>query len=267
MPLPPPAIIVDLLKNILAPCLIASFFAAWFLLPRRGAGLAVCLGFLPAIYLAELLPWWDSETSLGLWCAAMLLSQFTAWLDTTRPLSRILGMLWIGLLTGILVHFEQLGWNLTLGSALMAMLCFLSLTQGESLLPRWLLVSLVLATGLAGSVVCIHAHSARMSDLCMMWVASMLGLLLMLRWRPGRLHGLAGLCSLFFPFLLLYTQQNTFSELPVWTFVCLAAAPLVCLLSYLYARIPSRLITLLWLILLALAAGIALKYETIANIN
>ncbi|HQR43232.1 MAG TPA: hypothetical protein PLX97_11125, partial [Gemmatales bacterium] len=70
-----------------------------------------------------------------------------------------------------------------------------------------------------------------------------------------------------FPFLLLYTQQNTFSELPVWTFVCLAAAPLVCLLSYLYARIPSRLITLLWLILLALAAGIALKYETIANIN
>jgi hypothetical protein len=197
----------------------------------------------------------------------MLFSQLTALLDATRPLSRILGMLWIGLLTGMLVHVEQLGWNLTVGTAVVAMLSFLSLTQAEHTLPRWLLVTLLLATGMASSVVIIHAHSARLCDLCMMWVASTLGLLLMLRWRPGQLHGLAGLSAIFFPFLLLYSQQNTFSELPVWTFVSLAAAPLVCLLSCLHARIPSRLIAILWLSLLALAVGIALKFETIVVLD
>jgi hypothetical protein len=264
--MPSVEVLLDLVKFILLPGCVVAAVAGWILLPRRGAGVAILMGIVAANYMGAQIPWWEVNSGFGLWLVALALSQATVLLDNTRPRYLLLSMLWIGVLAAGLGYVEQASWNVIVGLACIAMLTMLSVVSAEQVMPRWQLLALLAATGLATSLVMVHAHSARLSDICMMWLAGCTGLLLVIR-RAGPLQGLAGLAAIWFPFLLWYGQQATFSEVPVWAFVALAVAPMAGKLGCLPIK-QTRLrwlVTSVWITLVAVALVLAMKYETVVT--
>jgi hypothetical protein len=105
-----------------------------------------------------------------------------------------------------------------------AVLCALTRQWKDGTAP--LGIALCLA---AAGVVMLHAHSARMTDLALLWFAALVGVAAVSWWRPGDCGAALAGAAVFLPGLLLNTQQETFSNVPERSFIFAGLAPLACL--------------------------------------
>lgn len=266
MPIPPLNVVVELTTSILVPGFVVSLLVGWFVMRYRGAGLALFAGIAAANCIATPIPWWDHETGLGFLLATLALSLLTTLLDSRRLGASLLGAAWIALLAGILYYVETPEWMHRLVGVAVSALLYLVLLLAEAKLPRRVFFALLVATGLTFSLTMVHAHSARLADFGFIWLAGTAGLLMVSLFQKVECRGVAGLGALFLPFAVYYGQQNTFSEVPQWSFLLLVAAPLGSLVLLLPAQVKHRpwIAATLWLLCLATAAGLAMKYETIS---
>lgn len=86
-------------------------------------------------------------------------------------------------------------------------------------------LALIIPWGAAAAAVLIHAHSARFCDLAVLLTATLAGSGLMaVRWKLDVAALFAG-PAIFFPALMLGGAANTFSEVPLASFILIALAP------------------------------------------
>ena len=97
--------------------------------------------------------------------------------------------------------------------------------SGVQSLGRGALLALAIPWGLAAATVLIHAHSARFCDLAVLQTATLAGLGLIAALRRLDAAPLFAGPAVFFPALMLGGAANTFSEVPVASFILVALAP------------------------------------------
>ncbi|MFT3878144.1 MAG: hypothetical protein QM703_00615 [Gemmatales bacterium] len=263
--MPPLEVVWDLVKSILLPGFIVSFVAGLVLLRWRGAGLALVLGLFAANVLNTPLPWFDWEQELGRVCLILALSLVTMFLNGEQPWKWAVKVALVGVLSGTLCFHENIELSHRLAVAAASIALYVVLSIGERRLPGWIFLVLLSSTGLATALVMLHAHTARLSDVALMWMISSVGLFFSAMFSKTEIQGLSGPSAVFFPFLLFYGRLSTFSEVPVWSFILVVAAPAACLLCLL-AQPKFRLwsVTVAWLLFLIAAVGLAMRYESIS---
>lgn len=264
MPIPPIDLIWTKLLSIVLPGLVASTIVGFLLIRWKLVGVAVFAGFIAANIREPALPWFEWDRELGRVLLVMLLSLGTMILPKQMTWQRLTSMAWIGLLCTVLFHSEDIPLSHLSGGAALGMLSYIAIALSERRLMPLTLAALAPTTGLATAIVMIHAHTARLSDIGAMWMVSCSGLFLVTLWKKNELNGVAGLSAVLFPYLLYYGQQSTFSEVPWVSFALIALAPLSCLFSLLPVKLKKDwLVSITWVILLALAVGLAMHYETV----
>ena len=257
-------VVWDLVISILLPGFVVSFGTGMILLRWKWAGPALLLGLLAANVLSTSLPWFDWDQELGRVCLALVLSLATMFLGCDKWWKLGLGVVWVGVLAGVLCYHEniEISHRWAVIAASIAFYCLVSF--GELRLSGKILLALLIATGLATSLVMLHAHTARLSDVGMMWMVSSAGLLLAAFFIKTETRGLAGPTAVLFPFLLYYGKLSTYSEVPIWSFVLVVTAPLACCLCLLSKnRMCTVMVSAVWLLCLVTAVALAMRYETI----
>ena len=204
------------------------------------------------------------DQELGRVCLILVLSLATMFLDDDTAWKLLPGAAWVGVLSGVLCHHENIEISHRLVVVLVSMVHYVLLRYGERRLSHWVLPALFTGSGLASALVMLHAHTARLSDVGMMWMACSAGLLLSICIIKTGIRGLAGPAAVLLPFLLYYGRLSTYSEVPVWSFVLVAAAPLACILCWIgKGKLRMTLVIALWLLCLLAAVALAMRYETI----
>lgn len=133
----------------------------------------------------------------------------------------------------------------------------------------WVPLLLVLALG-AGATVLIHAHSARLTDAATLAAAAVFGIATVAWWWRAESGGTVPGVAVLLPGLLLAGQSETFSEVPVWSFVLVALAPLAAgpALLPVWNRLPTRCLraleAALMLLPLVTAVILAVRAESLA---
>ncbi len=104
------------------------------------------------------------------------------------------------------------------------------------------LLALTIPWGGAAAAVLIYSHSARFSDLAVLMTASVCGIGLIAALWKLELAPLFAAPAVFLPVLLLAGAANTYSEVPVSSFACVAFAPCALWLLLLppLRRLPAR---------------------------
>lgn len=271
MPIPPLAIVLEILFSILLPGFVISALIGLLISRWKLSSVAILAGFLAANVAGVALPWFDWNHELGRLVLIMFLSLLTL-VPVLRgkqlesnPWVRLASMGWIGLLATTLFYQDDIPASHIIGGAAVSMLLFAAINIGEQQLSATRMAGLAALSGLAIALVMIHAHTARLSDIGLMWMASTAGFMLVTFIKKVELRGLAGLAALLWPYLLYYGRQSTFSEVPWLSFVLIALAPAACLLALL--NIGNKrvwLVSVVWAILLSLAVALAMMYETVA---
>ncbi|HQR06211.1 MAG TPA: hypothetical protein PLN21_05285 [Gemmatales bacterium] len=265
MPLPPLEVVWDLVKSILLPGFVVSLVVGLILLRWKGAGLALLLGLLAANVSNTPLPWFDWNQELGRVCFILVLSLATILLDGEHVWKWVAKTAWVGVLSGTLCFHDNIELSHRLAVTAASMAIYGVLILGERKLPGWILLGLLCATGLATALVMLHAHTARLSDVALMWMISSAGLFTATLLKKGETQGIAGPAAVLFPYLLYYGQLSTFSEVPVWSFLLIAAAPVACLLCLvLQPKFRVWSVSAVWLLFLIAAIGLAMRYESIS---
>lgn len=268
-----PDIVFDLIKSILLPGFIASLVLGWLVSRYRISGVALFLGFVAANFLTTPIPWFSDDSGLGVLLGVMLLSLLTIGFDqlnVVKAKSGLPGLLASSALMAVLSYFvfrvETPDVLHQVAGVAASLVCFFLLTMAETRLPRWMFFSLMTTLGLAMSLVMLHAHSARLGDIGFMWLACSSGLLIVNLFRPTTSHGVAGLVALLLPFLCYYGQQNTFSAVPLASFILLAASPLAMLFLALPDKVKYRawFAGVAWLVMLLSAVVLAVANESLA---
>jgi hypothetical protein len=266
MPIPPLEVAWDLVKSILLPGFVVGFVSGLVLVRWRGAGLALVLGVFAANVLNTPLPWFDWSQELGRVCLILVLSLATLLLNGEHPWKWVLKTAWVGVLSGTLCFHDNIEPMHRLVVAVASMALYGVLSFGERRLPGWVLLSLLSATGLATALVMLHAHTARLSDVALMWMISSAGLFFAAIISKTEIQGLSGPGAVFFPFLLYYGRLSTFSGVPAWSFVLIATAPMACLLCLLVQpKFRAWSVSAVWLLFLIAAVGLAMRYESIST--
>lgn len=257
-------VVWDLVISILLPGFVVSFVSGMVLLRWKWAGPALVLGLLAANVLSTPLPWFDWDQELGRVCFALVLSLATVFLSCDKWRKVSLAVSWVGVLTGMLCYHENIEISHRMAVVIVSMVLYGLLSFGELRLSGRTLLVLLSAMGLATSVVMLHAHTARLSDVSMMWMVSCVGVLLAALIIKTEIRGLAGPTAVLIPFLLYYGQLSTYSEVPVWSFVLIVAAPLACSLCLLTNnRMRNVLVSAAWMLCLIAAVALAMRYESV----
>ena len=257
-------VVWDLVISILLPGFVVSFVSGMALLRWKWAGPALVLGILAANVLSTPLPWFDWDQELGRVCFALVFSLATMFLGCDKWWKLSLAVAWVGVLSGVLCYHEniEISHQCAVITASIAFYCLVSF--GELRLSGKVLLALLTAMGLATSLVMLHAHTARLSDVGMIWMTSSAGVLLAAFFIKTETRGLAGPAAVLLPFLLYYGKLSTFSEVPIWSFVLVVAAPLACCLCLLAKnRMRTVMVSAVWLLCLITAVALAMRYETI----
>lgn len=255
-------LILDKLLHIVLPATLASALL-WMLLSRfKLAGLAFLAGFLSANYFCNALSWYCHE-DMGLLLTMLTVASVASAMQSDKWFPNIMLALVVTTTTAVLFAADSVPPSHTFLAAAYSLLLYVSLWLAEKNLPRLLPACLALL-GLATAIVMIHAHSARLCDLGLMTMASFTGICSVTLLKKTHAYSLAAPTAVFFPYLIFYGQQNTFSEVPWFAFAFLAIAPLACLMFLYSARHKIRLVAvLLWCLMLALAVAVGLRYETV----
>ena len=262
--MPPMEVVWDLVISILLPGFVVSFGTGMILLRWKWAGPALVLGIIAANVLSTPLPWFDWDQELGRVCLVLVLSQAIVFLCPDKWWKLSLAVAWVGVLAGVLYYHENIEISHRCAAVAASMVLYGLLTLGEMRISGRTLLALLSAMGLATSLVMLHAHTARLSDVGMMWMASGAGVLLAAFFIKTEIRGVAGPAAVLFPFLLYYGKLSTFSEVPIWSFVLIVAAPLACFLCLLAKnRMRTVMVSAVWLLFLATAVALAMRHETI----
>lgn len=253
-------LLLDILLSILIPALFASSITFLILLRWNMAGLALLAGLLTANYFRKVLSWsWQDD--LGLFFIMLAVASVVSTIHVRNWCSKILVVLSVIAITAILLVSEGVpGLHIVIVVTL-SLLQFSAIHEAEQRMASGIPAVLLALTGLAAAMVLIHAHTARLFDLSLIWMASAFGLGVIALLCNASAGSLALPAAVFFPFLLYYGQQNTFSEVPWFCYVCLAVAPLASFLL-LFGK-TQRLTVILWLSLLALSVLCAMRYESV----
>lgn len=263
MPIPPCEVVSDLVISILLPGFVVSFVSGLILLRWKWAALALVLGFFASNVINTPLPWFDWDQELGRVCLILVLSLATLFQDDSKTWKLVAGAAWVGGLCCVLCFHENIEISHRLIIVAVSMVQYLLLRYGETRLSNWVLPALLASSGLATALVMLQAHTARLSEVGMMWMASSIGLLVASCITKYGIRGLAGPAAVSLPFLLYYGRISTYSEVPVWSFVLVAAAPLACILCWLgKTKLRITLVVALWLLCLIAAVTLAIRYET-----
>lgn len=266
MPMPPLEVVWDLAKSILLPGFVVSFVSGLVLLRWKGTGLALVLGIFAANALNTPLPWFDWNQELGRVCLILVLSLATIFLNGEQLWKWVVKTAWVGILSATLCFHENIESSHCLAVSAVSMALYGVLSFGERRLPGWVLLRLLSATGLATSLVMLHAHSARLSDVALMWMISCAGLFVAAIFTKKENQGLSGTAAVFLPFLLFYGQLSTFSNVPIWSFILVGVAPGACLLCLkVQPRFMAWAVTAIWLVSLVAAVGLVMRYESIST--
>jgi len=123
---------------------------------------------------------------------------------------------------------------------------------------------------LSGSVVLIHAHTARFSDIAMILAGGCVGIAVIAAWRRCKPAGTTPIAAIVLPGLMLVAQQSTFSDVPVAGFALIGMAPLA-IFPLIFVRSASRggwkfaiAGSILLLIPASIAVILAVRAETLA---
>jgi hypothetical protein len=152
----------------------------------------------------------------------------------------------------------QLGW-LTPAFAGVVLLLWLVLGRWCARAPGAVSPFGLALTFLAASVVLIHAGSARLTDIATVVSAALTGVAIAAWPRSTPTGGVAPVCAVLLPGLLLIGQQETFAEVPWYAFAFAMAAPLLPGLTLFQAEQVSvrRRVLQVALVALPLVAAIA----------
>lgn len=262
----PLALIWEKLIYLILPGMLVSFLTSAVLFRWRLAGLAVLLGFIAANVHDQAIEWFDWDLELGRLMPAMACSLLLMpW--THKTWGQWSSVALVGLLCLVLFWHEDVPWLHRLAAVLVSVLVCISIHGGQKKLPGWNLHCLLAVSGLVTAIVMIHAHTARLSDIGLMWMGACAGCLLCGLIFKGQAHGLAELASVLFPLLLYYGVQTTDSRVPVWSFVLIPAAFCSCFLLLRQTNPKWHwIVTTVWVILSAIAAILAMCYETVAAV-
>ena len=286
--LPPWPLVEEILRTLVLPTFAAAagVLVLISVLTRSerirgvGAALALIAGLVAGNHFHHLLDWWPTPFLRG-WrgllpvvsvvvSAAALLAMLPARIHWAVGLGlRLLvaaGTTW--LLLEALPPLTEMATFAVLLSAVI-----LNWEVGRkafSLLPqRGSLLVLATLWGGASASLLIFAHSARFSDLAVLLTTSLCGVALVAAlWRMEATSLLAAPC-VFFPCLLLAGAANTYSEVPVAAFACVAFAPSALLLVFLprVQHLPLRALTAVagvaLLIPCALGVAMAARVESL----
>lgn len=91
----------------------------------------------------------------------------------------------------------------------------------------------------AAGVIILHAHSARLTDMALLFAVALLAIALMAWRRPVDTSAALSAAAVFLPGLLLNAQQETFSDVPWRSFLLAALAP-VALLPMLHSSLARQ---------------------------
>lgn len=263
--MPPLEVVWELVKSILLPGFVVSFMTGLVLVRWGGAGLALVLGFFAANVLNTPLPWFDWDQELGRVCFILVVSLATNFLNGGPWWKWVVKTAWVGVLSGTLCFHDNIELSHRLAVVVASMALYGVLSLGARRLSSWVLLTLISATGLATALVMLLAHTVRLSDVALMWMISSAGLFFAAIFSKTEAQGLSGPSAVFFSFLLYYGQLSTFSEVPVWSFVLVAAAPVACLLCLkVKPKCQTWSVTAAWLLFLIAAVGLAMRYESIS---
>jgi hypothetical protein len=250
--LPPWSLIEEMLRMLVLPALAAAAVALALVcaatrsVPLRlaGGGIALVAGLAVGNHFRELLKWWPVDEGCKLpWC---LERGWAALLPVT--VAAVAGGL-LAAIASLKVH-RLAGLGIRLLTAAGCSWCLadtlepLSLERSFALLfagtaltweallfaagrgpGRISLPALTIPWGAAAAAVLIYAHSARFFDLAVLMTATLCGVgLITALWKLEPASLFAG-PAVFFPALMLAGAANTYSEVPVRAFACVALAP------------------------------------------
>jgi hypothetical protein len=282
-PLPPPALLWETAREILLPAMGVSavlFFLCLRLLgPRAGfiaSALAVAAGFATANAIRGSVAFSNDNQGLHrlLWMAAAVLP--------------------IGMLARVAPAW--LGEILRAGGAGLAAWVLVPMTSEEESLPRWLpwaFAAVVLASwvvaeqasrrpaggagawsfalaGVAASLVLLHASFARGADLALMLAGAMTGVALVGGLLGGDTGGAVPAGAVLLPGLLFFGNTETFSEVPLASWLLVALSPLalaLTLMPFLERFAGARLFLLRTVLVLApIVPAIVLTMKAVPNV-
>ena len=116
----------------------------------------------------------------------------------------------------------------------------------------------------AASVILVHAHTARLTEVATVLSSALAGVAAIAWWRRTDASSVAPAAALLLPGVLLTGQQETFSEVPWQAFALIAGAPLMLAPTYFLRDWPPlwlRIIQLM-LVLIPLAIAVFLAAQT-----
>lgn len=123
---------------------------------------------------------------------------------------------------------------------------------------------------LSGSIVLIHAHTARFADVALMLAGGSVGIAVIAAWRRCNLGGTTPIAATVLAGLMLAAQQSTFSDVPAGCFALVAMAPLT-LIPLIFVRSAGRVRWKFpiagWILLLipaSIAVILAVRAESLA---
>ena len=199
-----------------------------------GGALALAGGLALGNFTRGLLPWWSMELGWPSLFPATL-AAIGGGVVAVRAMSAQ-GCQW-GLALRLITTAGCAFWLAPTGSPLThlgfyALLFFTSALNWEAFrrsgaqsLGHGALLALTIPWGVAAAIVLIHAHSARFCDLAVLQTATLAGLGFIAALRRLDVAALFAGPAVFFPALMLGGAGNTFSEVPVMSFILVALAP------------------------------------------
>lgn len=250
--MPPIQEVFDALRFAVLPASVAALAVYWLvarLAPKRGGpvagALAVVAGFAAGNHFRETLSYPLDDLRQG-FVGALLHTEgantvdgwdWLPWLAllallvglATRPLPRLVAWaVWLavaGVAARLLVP-PDLSILVPVAFAATVTLSWILLTHVARQHPAgWLPFALSVLCVLA-SLVLLHAHSARLGDVAMLLSSCFLGIAVPAWRRKATAEGAIPAVAVALPGLLLVGQQNTFSEVPLTSFLLPAIAPL-----------------------------------------
>ena len=278
--MPPLELLLDVFAyGFLAPALAAGavlWLSLWFCRDRAaplGLALALLAGLATGNWFRDVFPFVPQHAGWP-WLPALTIAAMGAELTVhVRVVPRFMvGLLRVAsacLAAYVLVPANLRSQALWGGVLLAAMILCEWLVLGRRAQQSrngW--VPLVAALALAAAaIVLIHAHSARLSDAATMASASFTAIAAIVWLRPVEAGVVAAASSVLLPGLLLSAYAETFSDVPVASFLLVAVSPLTlaasCLLprKRLHVRVVRLVELVLFLTSLLAAVGLAMRAE------
>ncbi len=281
--MPPLALLLDLVLHLVLPAAVTAavlvLIAIWSLdrkwLPLATA-LAISCGILAGNYSRLSLPYIPDGYGWPWLLPAMIAITLVAGIAfTSFGKNRAVGAVLIAVTTlalaFVLLPVELHRAECLLGFVAVALAnAFVLAKVSERTSPQtlYLLSTFVLLKGTA--LVSIYSHFARVTDGAAIVASALIGLLAINCWKPISFKVAGQLLALTLPALMLSAQQNTYSEIPVISFILIAIAPLAFIPALLPAfkkfspRAQLAALIVLPIIPVAIAFGLAIKAEGFA---